>query len=658
MAALLRSLALFVCILSLSHGLRAEDTYPTTKMGWIERIAQIRSLAGEDYNAVFRLAQQDDELIFQVLRDGWPRFTGDGVKGYLLAVVIDGKAVRPPERIGVPPPEDKPNPHLLEILHLGMTDTKSDPIYAARHHLFGIAFTDFQDKPQAYEAWYREASTKPLETVIRAGMSDYIARLELADEPTRRRLLELTGEVPFKSGISTTMDAAGTTVTTIQTTGLTGIRRRIALQTGLLERWMRWVTPKTGLDTAATAALNVLSFMPGEKFLSAHEEALRDVLTRISGAPKSNYYYTSGQYLGAFRQPWAVDLLLKRLITDFQTDGFGGLLNAFPTVEDRRIIPTLIVLLETGEMESWNEQRTEATLRRLGGPSARRNIGSWRDWWQERRTEFAPEVRAMPYPSLLSAADKANVVMVRKQLVQLHIGGDPQRTYLLLTPGMLLPRAPQPTPDSRPFVAVQDRPGLIVVLSDSDPNNRTIPEFWQEAVTKAFGNRYLVAVATAPRWGSEKPSTWVTGTNRSGTPTAKFTVENFASEIVADVEGRYPIRPDRVFLHGEGTGGGLAAYSCSLQPQTPFRGFSLLAADFRSGQLPPVAASRGRHYYMQANRQDKTPPFFLTTSAQALLIKAGAVVMLNPVPGDHTPRFNTQTLDLLAKAVQWLENGK
>jgi predicted esterase len=204
---------------------------------------------------------------------------------------------------------------------------------------------------------------------------------------------------------------------------------------------------------------------------------------------------------------------------------------------------------------------------------------------------------------------------------------------------------------------VQDRPGLIVVISDSDPNNRPIQEFWQQAVTKAFGNRYLVAVAMAPRWQNEKPYTWVTAANESRAPAAKFTVETFASEIVADIVARYPIHPDHIFLHGEG-GGGLAAYSCSLQPQTPFKGFSLLSAEFRSAQLPPMAAAKGRRYYIQAGKEDKTLPYFLTTSAQGLLTKAGATVDVNPLGGDHTPRFNADTLDLLTKAVNWLESGK
>jgi predicted esterase len=661
MSASLRSLLLFVCLLSLSSALRAQENYPTTKAAWIERLARIQSVIGEDYGAMYYLAQEDDELVFQVLRDGWTRFTADGLKSYLLSLLIDGKAIRPPDRSGKPTPPAVPNPHLLEILNLGMTDTKGEPIYAARHHLFGIAFIDFNEKPLVYAAWYRAASAKPLGTVIREGMADYLARLAKADEPTKKRLLEIVNEVPFKSGIATTTDIQGRTVTTIQTTGLTGIRRKIALETGLLERWMQWITPQSSFDIAAIAGLNVLNFMPGPDFFKAHQEALGQLLTRISDAPKSNYYDASGHYLSLFQEPWAVDLLLKRLTTDFQTDGIGGLLNALPNVTDPRVIPTLIVMLETGEMESWHEQQAEAALRRLGGPSAARNLTTWREWWKAHQNELPAEVRAMPFPRLRSASEQANVVTVRKQTVQLHIDGDPQRSYLLLTPGMLLPRSPQPqtaaATEGRPFVAEQDRPGLIVVLSDTDANNRPVQEFWQEAVTKAFGNRYLVAVAMAPRWGQEKPYTWVTSVNRSRTPAAKFTAETFVADIVADIEARYPIQTGHVFLHGEGSGG-IAAYSASLQAQTPFRGYSLLGAEFRSVQLPPFAAAGGRRYYLQAAKTDKTIPYFLMTSARGLLTQAGAAVELMPLTGDHTPRFNAETLDLLAKAVHWLENGR
>ncbi|MCW3055518.1 MAG: hypothetical protein JWN14_4688, partial [Chthonomonadales bacterium] len=65
-----------------------------------------------------------------------------------------------------------------------------------------------------------------------------------------------------------------------------------------------------------------------------------------------------------------------------------------------------------------------------------------------------------------------------------------------------------------------------------------------------------------------------------------------------------------------------------------------------------------RRYYIQAYKEDKSVPYFLTTGAQSLLTKAGASVQLPPLSGDHTPRFNAETLDLLTKAVNWLENGK
>lgn len=670
MSALLRHLLLSACLLlALSPAPHAQESYPTTKADWIERLAKIHAPIGEDYGAMYHLEQQDDELVYQVLRDGWSRFNGEGVKSYLLSIVVDGKAIRPPDRNNnAPPPQPPPSQHLLEILHLGMTDTKGEPFYAARHHLYGIAFTDFRAGLQSadapgntgtFETWYQEARAKPLETVIRDGMQDYMRRLDMADEPAKRRMLELVGEIPFKSGLSTTTDPNGKTKTTILTTSLIAMRRKAALETGLLDKWMQLAAPNVNFDLAALAALNVLSFMPDQDYLDAHQEALHDVLTRISADPKSPFYYSSGQYLGSFHQRWAVDLLLKRLLTDFQTDGLGGLLTSLANAEDPRVIPTCIALLETGEMESWHEYQVTAILRRLGGPSALHNQASWRDWWQQHKAEFPEEVRAMPFPHIHSAAEQANVVLVRKTVKQIQIQGDPQRSYLLLTPGMLLPRAPQTqtAADTRPTVAVPDRPGLIVVLSDTDPNNRNVQEFWQQVVTKALANRYLIAIAMAPRWGSEKPYTWVTTANQSRTPAAKFTVEAFAAEIAADVVARYPIHPQHIFLHGEGSGG-LAAYSCALQPQSPFQAFSLLGAEFRSAQLPPMTAAKGRRFYIQADKEDRAIPYFLTTSAQSLLTRAGATVVINPLSGEHTPRFNAAALDLMAKAVNWMESGK
>ena len=93
------------------------------------------------------------------------------------------------------------------------------------------------------------------------------------------------------------------------------------------------------------------------------------------------------------------------------------------------------------------------------------------------------------------------------------------------------------------------------------------------------------------------------------------------------MSAQYNIDPQRVFLHGAADSG-LAAYACSLTETTPFRGFYIHDAPFRSTQLPALTHAKGRRYFLQQSEDDKAQPLWMADVARKMLADRGATVKL------------------------------
>ena len=197
-----------------------------------------------------------------------------------------------------------------------------------------------------------------------------------------------------------------------------------------------------------------------------------------------------------------------------------------------------------------------------------------------------------------------------------RIDNDPRKAYVLLAPGgrgyngrrsgFRFNDAP-PVTGGKDAVPEMPSAGLLVVLPPADGDGTLAAQFWGEVMRSVLKGRYYVAVAVAPKWADAQAAPWVTETTLKQTKGAAFTTETFAKDIVNDVNTVYNIDPQRVFLHGAAESG-LAVYACSLAPQTPFKGFYIHDAPFRSGQLPPLAASRGQALLLTAESGRQNRP--------------------------------------------------
>jgi predicted esterase len=430
-----------------------------------------------------------------------------------------------------------------------------------------------------------------------------------------------------------------------ETSDLAQVRRRAALEAGILNGLEKALAPP--VPTNPTVIYVVRNLQPDEAFVK------RAVLPLTTKNSPQYIRYAAASILGAVKSAWASDLLFNMLMEDYPSSDSWIFLQALSTATDPHLIPKMIALLEADDSQD-TAQLLNIALRKLTGSKIDRmhDGGWWHIWWDRNKTDFSEDVQAIPYPRVMVRKSiEANGFFIRRR-AELHLlDDDPQRAYWLLCPAYIAPTTAQNGP-----VAPPRKPsfGLIVGLADGVGNGEDLTDFWQEAIQKSLKDGYFVALPIAPKWSAKQPAAWLTQQSLAQVKEARFSTETFLHDVVKDVEGRYPIDPSRLFLHGVGDGG-LAAYACSLNDNTPFKGFYVLSAPFKTAQLPALTHAKGRRYVIQASKDDKVTPFFQAAAADELLRKQAAAVKLVVTKGAHGYKFADMPWDQIAQDIAWLE---
>ena len=343
-----------------------------------------------------------------------------------------------------------------------------------------------------------------------------------------------------------------------------------------------------------------------------------------------------------------------------------SLTNALQAMRSPRLIPALIGVMDIPQNQSpgfnpyENILRQFAQIRGMGMGSDRGHDSLWwRVWWHDNKKQYPAEIQKLPIPRFRKTAapefDSPAALAPRPRLEQVFVSQDENRSYWLIGA-----TAPPPVPLSqrdktaiansglKKLAAVkQDRPGLLVVLSDADTADPAILDTWLD-VSDALGGRYFIAVAIRPRWNDATSGRWLTQPERSLAPTAAFTTETFAADIARQVESNVALDPDRIFLIAEGKSGS-AGLACALQKTTTFRGFCLLSASFRSALLPPLAAAKGRRFFLALGLVGHGGTDALAGAAEPLLKQRAAVV--------QSERIKSGSLqDGIQQGIRWLEH--
>jgi predicted esterase len=253
-----------------------------------------------------------------------------------------------------------------------------------------------------------------------------------------------------------------------------------------------------------------------------------------------------------------------------------------------------------------------------------------------------------------------------------QINNDPKRSYVLLSPGgrgyyprrfvrfadgtvHLQGSGKSTDPADKNATPATSSAGLLVVLPPEGAGGPT-SAFWSDVMRSVLKGRYYVAVAVPPQWEGAQTVSWLTENTLKQVKEARFSTEAFTADIVRDVSAQYNIDPQRIFLHGAAESG-LAAYACSLSETTPFRGFYIHDAPFRSTQLSSLARARGRRYFLQQSEDDKAEPLWMADAARKMLTDKGATVKLASYHGTGPYNFGENRWERMGEAINWLEAG-
>ncbi len=223
----------------------------------------------------------------------------------------------------------------------------------------------------------------------------------------------------------------------------------------------------------------------------------------------------------------------------------------------------------------------------------------------------------------------------------LRAGGDANKRYFLTgsAPGSAAPAGGW---------------GLVLVLPGGDGSAEFQP-FVRNIWKSVLKDRYLVAQLVAVEWtpGQFNRVVWPTGKLKA--EGMKFTTEEFAEAVVAEVTKKHKIDRKRVFTLGWSSGGP-PSYLISLREKKVVTGSFVAMSVFHQATLKDMLPrAKGHAYFLYHSPDDQVCPMALANQAVQALKSSGAAVELKTYAGGHGWRGDTMA-DLRA-GFDWLEKN-
>jgi predicted esterase len=576
----------------------ASSTQPPQQAAeWAERLHNLIPNSIEGIRTVQDLGTLPPDSIYTILNSNWPTLTTEG-KLYVLSCIVQND-----------------NPRMLDILDLGVHDPAIMVQNRALQYCESFGFEAFTEDYDAYLKWRESSQNKPLKEVLAASLKSVVAAIPRADEAQRGVLFNILVRANFNA--------------TSQTSRW---RRDAAISCRLADALLPWMKEQNNMMWTCFQIIRGLR--PGEEFMRTKILPLADAKTETS------VRYQALSTLGSPDNLLAIDPLLKMMRAEYPDAPCEMIGQAISQVGDPKVIPALIMMMETDNSPEGNRVIGNVLAPLTGvNNSVVRDSRWWRSWWTRNSKRFSPEVRSTPFNKVTVRprplpADPLSPVLRAAQPMLKQVAGDVKRSYWFVDP------RPQFRPGSgaaRPpvnvgaSVAQQAPPGLIVVLP-GDGDGATASAFWQEAARKALEGRYCIAIVNAPKWSDTQAITWVTTVEMKRVKEAKFAAEALIQDVVKDVQAYRTIDSSRVILHGIGAGG-VPAYCASLDASSTFTATFIASAPFRTAELPSLDSAKGKRYLIQNAKDDRAHPFWMAEAAQKLLQQKGAIVQMDATAG-------------------------
>lgn len=588
---------------------------------WEERIA---ALEEGDWRSAFALGGELAALPpnqgVEILTSAWPRLSVEARQQMMKAFRFHGR-----DRLS------ELHGRLIDVVHLGMTDSQPKVQEWSINFLREIAFEDFSTDINAYHQWYAANHGRNPRDVMLESCRRYIGELRSGDG----RALEKLSNNDFANHVGRHREL-----------------QQAANEAGmpdLIERWLK--SPPTSEKGRRMLAAMISS-------VSADEAFLRGVI--LPAARQNENSDVRGAALRALGKPgneWALQPLLDTLIQDYKRHGTAGrtvdyfaMGTALGELGDPRAIPTLIgVIQDDNSYETVYGLGYFALSKLTGVRYDESHDGAWWvNWWSANKSRYAPEVAGLAIPKVETSAPKgesitptetANVAKVESSspTIECRVKDDENKRYFLI--GDIDPRS-----------APHDGYRLLLVLPGGD-GGPEFHDFVKSIQAKALPKGFVVAQLVAPKW-SDDENRIVWPTQKTPEKNMKFPTERFIDDVIRDVARQARIDRNHVYALGWSSGGP-PVYFAAMQVDSPLAGAFVAMSVFKPDQLPSVEHAKDKAFFILHSPTDFIRMDF-PNAAVAQLGAAGAKVKLQTYEGGHG--WHGDMFGMIRAGVTWLEN--
>ena len=370
----------------------------------------VREDGGED-NAYQRFAALDPDLQWAALQKALPKMENVGVVSSLYDSILQyDDANQRIERGQVKRLADNINPHLIEMLDLGITHTREEfhqPTLDLLNRDFGLKLT-----LKEYPDWRAKNGGRPVGAVMRDSVSDLVTQLKNEKEGMRTYLLDRLRSMPFTSSSWLLGEPEAKGIVAMR---LTALRRQAAINAGLLDALaailhggaMANPDPKdlTAPGTSPVTRRKALAFLsvfkPDAAYLGRVGADIQREFTARIGKP-GELQGVSPALLLACPGDWALPTLNHWIEADYLSPGASELIASLVSVRDPRVLPALFALLNDPEANAADPICEALTAwRELDGPPEATQE-AWLAWWKKKPKTVPDAVYAESPPRLLT----------------------------------------------------------------------------------------------------------------------------------------------------------------------------------------------------------------------------------------------------------------
>ena len=153
------------------------------RSAWTQRLLSVAPNSIDGARTMQSFLALDPNGSFEILKDAWQKVPSAESRLYLMNMLQD-------------------HPRVLDILHLGITDSSLLVQNRALQALEMYSFESFAEDFSAYDAWHGKQAGRTLEESIRESCRDYVRSVGKIDDALRAQRLSILQRISYNLGAS------------------------------------------------------------------------------------------------------------------------------------------------------------------------------------------------------------------------------------------------------------------------------------------------------------------------------------------------------------------------------------------------------------------------------------------------------------------------